>query len=81
MCTCPGQVLVKAHSIGAGIPDQLVRTGRYPWMPPLPTIPGIEMSGAVAALGGIGSALLQLTNTAGPDDDRPCAQPGQSPRL
>ncbi len=47
----PGQVLVKAHSIGAGIPDQLVRTGRYPWMPPLPTIPGIEMSGTVAALG------------------------------
>ena len=45
----PGQVLVKAHSIGAGIPDQLVRTGRYPWMPPLPTIPGIEMSGTVAA--------------------------------
>ena len=47
----PGQVLVKAHSIGTGIPDQLVRTGRYPWMPPLPTIPGIEMSGYVAALG------------------------------
>ena len=47
----PGQVLVKAHSIGAGIPDQLVRTGRYPWMPSLPTIPGIEMSGTVAALG------------------------------
>ena len=47
----PGQVLIKAHSIGAGIPDQLVRTGRYPWMPQLPTIPGIEMSGTVAALG------------------------------
>ena len=31
----PGQVLVTAHSIGAGIPDQRVRTGRYPWMPPL----------------------------------------------
>ncbi|NKB50227.1 MAG: zinc-binding dehydrogenase [Alphaproteobacteria bacterium] len=47
----PGQVLVKAHSIGVGIADQLVRTGLYPWQPPLPTIPGIEMSGAVAALG------------------------------
>lgn len=47
----PGQVLVKAHSIGVGIADQLVRTGRYPWMPPLPTVPGIEMSGTVAALG------------------------------
>ena len=47
----PGQVLVKAHSIGTGIPDQLVRTGRYPWMPTLPTIPGIEMSGTVAGVG------------------------------
>ena len=47
----PGQVLVKAHSIGVGIADQLVRAGRYPWQPPLPTIPGIEMSGTVAALG------------------------------
>ena len=24
----PGQVLVKAHSIGVGIADQMVRTGR-----------------------------------------------------
>ena len=47
----PGQILIKAHSIGTGIPDQLVRTGRYPWMPALPTIPGIEISGTVAALG------------------------------
>ena len=47
----PDQVLVEAHSIGTGIPDQLVRTGRYPWMPDLPTIPGLEMSGTIAALG------------------------------
>lgn len=47
----PGQVLVKTHSIGIGIADQLVRTGRYPWMPPLPTIPGIELSGTIAAVG------------------------------
>ena len=47
----PGEVLVKAHSIGIGIADQLIRTGLYPWQPPLPTIPGIEMSGTVAALG------------------------------
>lgn len=46
-----GEVLIKAHSIGVGLPDQLIRTGRYPWMPELPTIPGIEMSGTVAAIG------------------------------
>lgn len=47
----PNQVLVRAHSIGVGMPDVLVRTGRYPWMPPLPAIPGIEMSGHVVAVG------------------------------
>jgi NADPH2:quinone reductase len=47
----PGEVLVQAHSIGVGMPDVLVRTGRYAWMPPLPAIPGIEMSGRVAAAG------------------------------
>ncbi len=47
----PGQVLVKAHSIGIGLADQLVRDGRYPWMPELPAIPGIEMSGTVSAVG------------------------------
>lgn len=47
----PGEVLVKAHSIGVGVADQLVRNGRYPWMPALPTIPGIEMSGWIEAVG------------------------------
>ena len=47
----PGEVLVKAHSIGVGLADQLVRNGRYPWMPELPTIPGIEMSGNIEVIG------------------------------
>jgi NADPH2:quinone reductase len=47
----PGEVLVRADSIGVGLADQLVRTGAYPWMPALPTIPGVEMSGHVAAVG------------------------------
>jgi NADPH2:quinone reductase len=46
-----GQVLVKAHTIGVSMPEILVRRGEYGWMPPLPAIPGIEMSGTVAALG------------------------------
>jgi NADPH:quinone reductase len=45
------EVLVEAHSIGVGMPDVLVRTGRYPWMPPLPTVLGIEMSGRILAVG------------------------------
>ena len=46
-----GQVLVRAHTIGVSMPEILVRRGEYGWMPPLPAIPGIEMSGTVAALG------------------------------
>ena len=45
------QVLVKAHAIGVCMPEIMVRKGKYHWMPPLPAIPGIEMSGTVVALG------------------------------
>src|SRR5437879_8377970 len=34
-----------------GGPEVLVRRGTYGWMPPLPAIPGIEMSGVVVAAG------------------------------
>jgi NADPH2:quinone reductase len=47
----PEQVLVQADSIGVSMPEVLVRTGRYAWMPPLPVVPGIEMSGRVVAKG------------------------------
>ncbi len=47
----PRQVLIKAHAIGVSMPEVLVRKGSYAWMPPLPAIPGIEMSGIVVAAG------------------------------
>ena len=47
----PDDVLVKAHAIGVNMPEVLVRRGTYGWMPPLPAIPGIEMSGVVVAAG------------------------------
>ncbi len=43
----PGEVLVKADTIGVSRPELLVRSGAYKWMPPLPVIPGIEMTGTV----------------------------------
>jgi NADPH2:quinone reductase len=46
-----GEVLVKADTIGVSMPEVLVRRGTYNWMPPLPAIPGIEMSGVVVAHG------------------------------
>jgi NADPH2:quinone reductase len=47
----PGEVLVKADTIGVSRPELLVRAGTYKWMPKLPTIPGIEMAGTVAQCG------------------------------
>ncbi|HET9403241.1 MAG TPA: zinc-dependent alcohol dehydrogenase family protein [Burkholderiales bacterium] len=47
----PAEVLVKAHAIGVCMPETLVRKGTYRWMPPLPAIPGIEMSGTVVEAG------------------------------
>src|ERR1043166_3426722 len=47
----PGQVLIKADTIGVSMPEVLVRKGTYAWMPPLPAIPGIEMSGTVVECG------------------------------
>lgn len=46
-----GEILVKADTIGVNRPELAVRRGSYRWMPPLPAIPGIEMSGVVAELG------------------------------
>lgn len=47
----PGQVLVRAHTIGVSMPEIMVRRGEYAWMPPLPAIIGIEMSGVVEETG------------------------------
>ncbi len=46
-----GEVLVRADTIGVSMPEVLVRKGAYAWMPPLPAIPGIEMSGTIAECG------------------------------
>jgi NADPH:quinone reductase len=48
----PGEVLIKAHAIGVAYFDMLIRTGRYPWMPPLPYVPGNEMSGRIVDANG-----------------------------
>ena len=46
-----GEVLVRAEYIGVGIPDVLIRSGLYGWMPPLPAVPGTEMSGIIEKVG------------------------------
>ena len=45
------EVLVQADTIGVSMPEVMVRRGTYAWMPPLPAIPGIEMSGTIVECG------------------------------
>jgi NADPH2:quinone reductase len=47
----PGEVLIKAHAIGVGMPDCLIRAGTYSVMPPLPATPGQELSGTIERVG------------------------------
>lgn len=47
----PGEVLIRAHAIGVGIPDVLIRAGTYGFMPPLPATPGTEISGLIEKVG------------------------------
>ena len=45
------QVLVRATAIGVAKPDYLMRSGKYRWAPPLPSIIGNEMAGTIEAVG------------------------------
>ena len=46
-----GEVRIRAHAIGVGMPDVLIRAGTYSWMPPLPATPGTELSGIIERVG------------------------------
>ncbi|MEK9795480.1 MAG: zinc-dependent alcohol dehydrogenase family protein [Alphaproteobacteria bacterium] len=47
----PGEIRVRTGAIGVGVPDMLMRSGNYAWIPPLPVIPGNELAGVVDAVG------------------------------
>jgi NADPH2:quinone reductase len=46
-----GEVLIRAHAIGVGMPDVLIRAGTYNFMPPLPATPGQELAGTIEKVG------------------------------
>lgn len=46
-----GEVLTRAHAIGVGMPDVLIRAGTYNFMPPLPATPGQELAGTIERVG------------------------------
>jgi NADPH2:quinone reductase len=47
----PGDVLVEVRAASVNFPDLLMTRGEYQHKPPLPFIPGLEMSGIVAKVG------------------------------
>lgn len=47
----PDDVLIRAEAFGVGVPDTLIRSGVYKWMPPLPANPGNDAAGRIAAVG------------------------------
>jgi NADPH2:quinone reductase len=51
------EVLVRAAAIGVAKPDYLMRSGKYRWAPPLPSIIGNEMAGTIES---VGSAIDDL---------------------
>src|SRR5204862_1867721 len=46
-----GEVLIRVAAAGVNRPDILQRTGNYPPPPGASPIPGLEVSGTIAALG------------------------------
>ena len=47
----PGQVLVDVKAVGVNPVDTYIRSGQYPFLPPLPYTPGSDAAGVVAAVG------------------------------
>lgn len=55
----PGEVLIAVAAAGVNRPDLLQRMGLYPPPPGAPSIPGLEASGTIVALGdGVDTAML-----------------------
>lgn len=47
----PGQIRVRHTAVGFNFLDVLTREGKYPVLPPLPAVPGLEAAGVVEAVG------------------------------
>lgn len=55
----PNEVLVRVKACGVNRLDLLVPSGRTPVKPPLPHIPGSEVAGEVAAVGGLVTGVAE----------------------
>lgn len=67
----PGEVLIKVAYAGVNFKDVMVRRGDPGYVDAWPIVPGLEVSGTIAALGpgvdslGVGQAVAALTNQGG----------------
>ncbi|PZO79135.1 MAG: NAD(P)H-quinone oxidoreductase [Mesorhizobium amorphae] len=67
----PGEILVRVHAAGVNRPDVQQRKGAYPPPPGASPLPGLEVSGEVAAIGEgterwrVGDRVCALTNGGG----------------
>jgi NADPH2:quinone reductase len=67
----PGEVLIKVAAAGVNGPDLMQRKGLYPAPPGAPDLPGLEVSGVIAAVAApaarwsVGDAVTALTNGGG----------------
>jgi putative PIG3 family NAD(P)H quinone oxidoreductase len=67
----PGDVLIRVAAAGVNAPDLSQRRGRYAPPPGASPLPGLEVSGTIAALGpeavgwNVGDAVVALTNGGG----------------
>jgi NADPH2:quinone reductase len=62
-----GELRLRVHAAGIGLPDALMCRGRYAFSPPLPFIPGQEVCGTVDAVGpgvelSLGTRLMAVTS-------------------
>jgi NADPH2:quinone reductase len=82
----PGEVLVEVRAASVNFPDLLMTRGEYQHKPPLPFIPGLELSGVVAALGEgverwkIGDAVVGGARFGGFSDLAVCHAMGLRPK-
>ena len=67
----PGEVRIRVEASGVNFAEIVGRTGLYPDLPPLPVVPGYEVSGRIDAVGAevdkslIGRDVLALTRFGG----------------
>ena len=70
----PGQVGVRVEAAGVNFADLMMRMGLYPDAPPLPAVPGYEVSGTIDAVGPgvdpgrLGAPVVAMTRFGGYSD-------------